>query len=248
MTLNDALRQLFLVDSQLRGLDSRLSGARRHVKAQTAKINQLQQQNSELTEQLKQAQAHAATLDNDIAAANQRIDHLRDQMNTVTTNKEYSAMLVEVNTLKADRGKIEDQALEVMGQVDTYKAEFKGLTEAMEEQAKIKQIADQELTERTAEVSEQLDELRRKRDAAAKEIPLDTLQIFDRLAETYEGEAMAAVIEEDRRRLEYVCGGCYMQIPVEKVNKLANGDDVVRCTSCTRILYLESELKEAIGG
>lgn len=247
MSLNDALRQLFLVDSQLRGLDSRLSGARRHAKAQSAKLALLQQQNDELLNQLKHAQAKAANLDNDIATANQRIDLLRDRMNSVTTNKEYSAMLVEVNTLKADRIKIEEVALEVMGQVDTYKAELKGLSDAIEQQSKVKELADQELNERTAEVGEQLDDLKRQRELAARSVPAEALAIFDRLAENYDGEAMAGVIEQDRRRLEYVCGGCYMQIPVEKVNKLVTVDELVRCTSCTRILYLEPELKQAMG-
>jgi len=78
-------------------------------------------------------------------------------------------------------------------------------------------------------------------------VPAEALHVFDRLAETYEGEAMAPVIEEDRRRMEYICGGCYMQIPVEKVNLLISSDELVRCSSCARILYVESALKQAMG-
>ncbi len=247
MGLNDALRKLNLVDTQLRGLDSRLSGARRHAKTQAAKLDQLQQQARELTQQLKTAQAAAATLENEINSANERIDQLRERMNTVTNNKEYSAMLVEVNTLKADRSKVEDRQLEVMSQVESHQAELEGVQEAIAEQTKITQMAEKELADRTAEVSEQIDQLKQERGAAASEVPAEALTVFDRLADTYEGEAMAPIIEEDRRRLEYVCGGCYMQIPVEKVNQLVTADQLVRCTSCSRILYLESELKEAMG-
>jgi len=59
---------------------------------------------------------------------------------------------------------------------------------------------------------------------------------------------MAPVHEEDRRRMEYCCGGCFMQIPVEKVNLLARGDTLVTCGSCARILYFEAALKETFGG
>jgi len=249
MGLNDALRTLNLVDMQLRGLDNRLSGARRHAKAQEAKQRQLVQQSEEISDQLRKAQASAAGLDNEIAAANDRVNVLREQMNTVKTNKEYSAMLVEVNTLKADRTKLEDQALEIMGQIDAFEAELAGITSAMTEQAKITELAQKELADRTAEVSEQLEQLKAERIDAAEQVPAEALGIFDRLAETYDGEAMSPIIEEDRRRLEYVCGGCYMQIPVERVNQLASSaDDLVRCPSCTRILYLEPELKETMGG
>ncbi len=244
MALNEALRELNVVDQQLRGLESRLDGARRHLRAQQIKLDQLNQQAEELQDQLRHAQASAAGLENDIASADERISHLREQMNSVKTNKEYSAMLVEVNTLKADRGKIEEKALEELGRVDTLKTELEAIQTKIADQQKIKELADRELAERESEVGERLSELRSQREEAASKVPAEALHIFDRLADTFEGEAMAPVIEEDRRRLEYVCGGCYMQIPVEKVNLLISSDALVRCTSCTRILYVESELKQ----
>jgi len=127
MGLNDALRELNLVDQQLRGLESRLSGAKRHAHAQQLKLDQLQQQADELRDQLKHSQANAAGLENEIASADAKINRLREQMNAVKTNKEYSAMLVEVNTLKADRGKIEEQALEEMARADVLRGEVDAL-------------------------------------------------------------------------------------------------------------------------
>ena len=247
MGLNDALRDLYLVDQQVRGLESRLDGARRHVRAQEIKIEQLTQQKDELSNQLKHTQAQSANLDNDIAAADQRINTLRDQMNTVKTNKEYSAMLVEVNTLKADKEKVEEQALELMSQIEVFQSEVEHLDKALEEQNRIKDLADKDLAERTDEVGERLAELKTERADKASHVPNDSLEIFDRMADTFDGEAMAPVVEEDRRRLEYICGGCYMSLPVEMVNKLISHDEMVRCTSCNRILYIEKELKEAMG-
>jgi predicted nucleic acid-binding Zn-ribbon protein len=247
MALNEALHRLFLVDQQVRGLESRLSGARRRVKAQQGQLHQLNQQATELRDQLRRTEAHQATLENEIASADTRINHLRDQMNAVKTNKEYSAMLVEVNTLKADRSKLEDSALESMSRIEELRGELEKAEQQIAEQQRIKANADSELADREGEVQEQLDRLRSEREHAASEVPDESLLVFERLAETYEGEAMAPIIEEDRRRLEYVCGGCYMQIPVEKVNLLLTQDQMVRCSSCSRILYMEPELKDAMG-
>ena len=39
------------------------------------------------------------------------------------------------------------------------------------------------------------------------------------------------------------CGGCFMGIPAEIVNRLMTNDEVIRCSNCTRILILK-ESKE----
>lgn len=247
MGLNDALRELFLVDQQVRGMESRVETARKHVRVQQIKLEQLEQQAAELKDQLQHAEAQAHDLENDISDADSRIERLREQMNSVKTNKEYSAMLVEVNTIKADRSKLEDQTLEVMGKVEALRAELGQLNKAMEDQRRVKELADRELAERQEEVGEQLAEVKARREAAAAEVPDEPLQVFEKLNAAYEGEAMAPIIEEDRRRLEYTCGGCYMSIPVEKVNQLMTVDQITRCSSCGRILYMEQQLKEEMG-
>lgn len=247
MALNDALYKLYLVDQQVRGLESRVSGARRYARAQQAKLQELEAERERLVNQLHHAEASGNNLENEIASTDERINKLRDQMNAVKTNKEYSAMLVEVNTLKADRSKVEDRALEIMGEVESLKGQVETLDASIAEQRKVTEMAEQELNQRHGEVADRLEELKTERDEAAKELPAEALQVFDRLADTMDGEAMAPIIEQDRRRLEYVCGGCYMQIPVERVNQLITADEMVRCPSCKRILYLEPELKDAMG-
>ena len=247
MALNDALVKLHLVDQQLRGLESRVTGARRHAKAQHNQLEKLKTDREQLAAQLKQAEASAANLEMEITATDERIEKLRQQMNSVKTNKEYSAMLVEVNTLKADRGKVEDRALELIGEVESLRTQLAELDASIAEQQRVAEMADAELNERHSEVADRLEELKAERAEAARELPGEALVIFDRLADTTDGEPMAPIIEQDRRRLEYVCGGCYMQVPVEKVNLLLAKNEMVRCPSCTRILYLEPELKEAMG-
>ena len=77
-------------------------------------------------------------------------------------------------------------------------------------------------------------------DAAAKEIEdKQSLTIFERVAETYDGEAMAEVEGTGDNSTSFSCGGCFMGIPAEVVNILSGHDDIVRCSNCTRILYLK---------
>ena len=52
MTLHDALHALYLLDQQVRGLQSRLDSASQHLRAQEFKIKQLTDQLNELTDQV----------------------------------------------------------------------------------------------------------------------------------------------------------------------------------------------------
>lgn len=246
-TLTDALHTLFLVDQQVRGLESRLEGAQRHVNAQQTKIDQLSRQLQELKDQLRHTQAQEASAEAEAEGFEQRIEKLRDQMNNVKTNKEYSALLVEVNTLKVDKSKVEERALALLTQTETLQEEVSQVEGQLADQEKIKRVADQELARRTEEVSDQLEALKAQRAEAASHVPPDALAVFDRLAETTDGEAMTHVVQEDARRMEYTCGGCYMTIPAERVNQLYSADKLVRCPSCGRILYLDQETKAGLG-
>src|SRR5205085_11349846 len=67
-------------------------------------------------------------------------------------------------------------------------------------------------------------------------------EAYDRLADRFEGEALAALIKPDRRREEYACGGCMMDLVTDVYNKLHSRDDLVFCPSCHRILYIPDDL------
>jgi len=137
MSNYEALHELYLVDQQVRGLQSRLDAATTYVRVQTNKLDTLNKQLAELSDQHRQAQASEANLENDIKGAEQRIEKLREQMNSAKTNKEYSAFLVEVNTLKADKSKLEERALELLGESDKLKEridELKRQVESLEKE------------------------------------------------------------------------------------------------------------------
>ena len=97
------------------------------------------------------------------------------------------------------------------------------------------------------QVGQQLDDLTAKRNVAEEALPEDTRTMFNRLSGHCDGEALAEIIEEDRRNMAYTCGGCYMSVPIEHVNSLlARPDALVCCTSCSRILYIDQALKTSI--
>jgi DNA-directed RNA polymerase subunit RPC12/RpoP len=66
--------------------------------------------------------------------------------------------------------------------------------------------------------------------------------MFERMADKYEGEAMAAIARPNPRREEYVCTSCNMDLVVDLYNRLHTRDEVVFCPSCKRMLYIPEDL------
>ena len=248
LSLQDDLYQLFLLDQQVRGLRRRLdSGLRRHGLLQ-GKAEQFESQHRELLTQLKQAQARAADLEHQSDAVEQKVELHREQMNTVTTNKEYSALLVEVNTLKLEKSKREDEALAQLDEVDEIKQRIEELAAKLADQTKLVQGAETEIDVARTEVGDRLNQAQNERNDAATKLGPTALNTFERISLHHDGEALALVEEQDRRRREYCCGGCYLQLPFEHINTImVQPNESVQCPSCHRFLYMANELKVAIG-
>lgn len=226
---------------------ARLDAATRRKDAQQRKLAQLQQAAAELDEQFKTAKAHTATLEKEAAGIEERVVTQRDKMNNATSNKEYSALLVEVNTLKADKSKIDDQALESMAKVESLGSELTELNDRVAAQTKLVAGATKEVKEAQTEIGGKLEELTVDRDAAGEPLSDAIRKVFDRLSHTYDGEAMAEISEQDRKRMEYTCGGCYTLLPIESVNGLiTRPNEITSCGTCQRILYVSKELRESL--
>ncbi len=247
MTLIDRLLNLYRVESQLRALQARLDGAERYLAAQNRLLEGLQSEQAELTTRKKQLQATIGNQESEIAGIDERLAKLRDELNSAATNKQYNALLSEVNVAKEERGKIEDDMLQHMEQSEEIDQKLSDLSTQIEEREKVRALAEQQLDERKADVGERLAELQSQRDAASSEIPDDVMGVFNELSNNYDGEVMASVEEISKRHREYACGECNMQMPFEAVSQLRNaGDAVVRCPACTRILYIAEQHSETL--
>lgn len=247
MSLHEQLHGFYLIDQQLRGLRSRLDASTRLHTAQKTKLDQLTTQHTEINDQLSKAQVAAHAHEGQAKDADQRVAKLREQMNAVRSNKEYQALLVEVNTCKLEKSKLEDLALEQMGKVEELRTRLAEVQVKIDEQKRMVTVAQGQVDAARAEVGQQLDEVTAQRKAAAAQLPHDVLTQYERVSRENDGEAMATVIEEDRRRMEYTCGGCFMGLPRECINALLKGRDrVVTCTNCGRILFLDDAFKSSM--
>ncbi|MCZ6836094.1 MAG: C4-type zinc ribbon domain-containing protein [Planctomycetota bacterium] len=243
----DSLLHLNQVNAQVRGLRSRLGSAERYLAAQNRQLEDLNVTRKEVSSRQKHTKATMANFETEMAAIDERIEKLRNELNSAETNKQYTAVLTELNTVKVQRGEVEDQILKEMEMVDTLDTQLAERKEQISERKKVRDHAKNQLEERKSEVGERLDELETEREQAAAAVPGKDLEIFEQLVEIYDGEAMAELFEINRRHREYACGACNIHLPFELVSRLMGAcDDLVRCATCSRILYMQDELRGSL--
>ena len=239
---NVALVKLFKADQKLRDAQARLEAASRDVRVQERKVNELSERLKAGQQRLREQQSQQGQLELDLKARDAHIEKLRTQQQEAKNHKEYQAFLVEINTSKVDKGKVEDQAIKVMESVEAAQREVKELAGSVEaERAKLGTLQ-QQIGGRLTQLQAEIDALRPEREAAAAAVPPKGREAFDRLAERFEGEALAAIEKPDRRREEYICGACNMSLVVDVYNRLHTRDDLIFCPSCKRILYIPEDL------
>jgi predicted nucleic acid-binding Zn-ribbon protein len=172
----------------------------------------------------------------DLKVKEQDIVKANAALMTLKTNKEYQAKLFEIENIKADKSVLEEEILK----------SFDEASKAGEEMAKEKAILDEEEKKYLAEkekvdaaVKVLLDKVATfegQRAAASEGIDKATLSMYERLLENRMGSAMVPITNDS-------CGGCFMKQTAQMLNQLKMCDSIVRCETCARILYLESELQ-----
>jgi predicted nucleic acid-binding Zn-ribbon protein len=240
--INLALVKLYQADQRLREAQARLDAVSKNVRIQERKANDLSERLRLSQTTLKEKQAQSGQFDLDLKSRDVKIERLRSQQQNAKSNREYQAFLVEINTEKVDKAKVEDQLLQAMDSVEKLQAETRELSGLLEaEKAKLESMR-HEINDRVKQLQAEIDSRRPERDAAAAAVPAKAREAFERLGDRFEGEAMSALAKPDRRREEYACTVCNMDLVTDIYNKLHTRDELVFCPSCRRILYIPDDL------
>jgi len=244
MSVREQLVELSGIDKQINGLRTRLDAAIARHAAQQAKLDRILQQKAEVEDQSKRIKAATHNLETEVAGLDEQVNKHREQMNAVTNNKEYSALLVETNTIKDKKNKIEESLLQHMQAGEQLDSKLADINTRAADQQKLVDLAKQEVDESESAVRDRLDALNKEREEAVKEVPADALKTYQRALAVHDGDAMAMVTCQDKRRNEFTCESCYMKLPVETL--LSREDELVNCPSCSCILYVNPAFKESM--
>ena len=158
--------------------------------------------------------------------------HKEVQLNTISTNDAYKAMLKDIAGIQADCSRIEDAILELsytLDEVATHIAEARKDVAAAGKEHDQRQI---ELREQAEALDQEIGDLDARRKGQVKSVNSDVLRQYDRILEHRGGQALAVVRDQH-------CHGCQMHLTLHEMTILMACRELLTCRTCSRILYLE---------
>ena len=148
---------------------------------------------------------------------------------SVANAKELDAISHEIDNLRARRGRLEDEELERMEEVEGLEARLKDaeaeLTGARDRLGELRGESGKELEEVVASLVAK----QQQRQAVAAAVDEELLELYDDLRGAKRGVGAAALVDG-------VCQGCHQQLSALELDRLKRAPDPKRCPSCRRIL------------
>jgi predicted nucleic acid-binding Zn-ribbon protein len=155
----------------------------------------------------------------------------KGQLMEVKTNKEYTAVLHEIEGVEREIRGREDQVLAEMERVETLTAEIKSEEAVFKAAEQEHKSRDRILTEEESRLREQARRLTGERDAEAGRLPSGLLELFQRVA-----RLRGVAVAEAR---DGMCQVCHLKLRLQMYVDLKRNEEIVQCPACNRILYFE---------
>jgi predicted nucleic acid-binding Zn-ribbon protein len=150
------------------------------------------------------------------------------------TNKEYKAKMNEIESLKGNVSLLEEEILKVMDEITVVEKD-------VEREKKVMQGIENEFKQQEGTLKEEIDELTAQIRIVADKKKALIVHVDKKVAALYEDliancGGLAVVTVRDNS-----CGGCYMRVTHQHVNEIRMYEEMIRCGSCSRIMYLEED-------
>lgn len=161
------------------------------------------------------------------------LDHVKKseaKLFSIKNNREYQALLKEIEDIKSKNSLIEDEMIAFLGRIEAGEGALADKNREYED-LKCKLDAQTRLIEAEIEGSrKKMDRLEDSRHEVSSRIAPDLMKKILRLREDV-GVIFIAPVKRS------VCYGCHMNIPPQMYNELQRCDSLKFCPHCERLLY-----------
>jgi len=241
-TVLDTLRELQEAEQRLRALEHRKASHDRAAKVQAEQIRKHRQAIQDCRKREQDARRAADAKELEVRSKREEIERLRQQQMQVKDNRQYQALANEIKFAELAISKIEDDLLNDYAEIEAIQKETRQAEQTLAEEEHRLEALRRQIETKKADLDRDIDACRAQHEQIAARLPANVLEQFRRVADRFEGEALAPVLREEAGG-DFVCGGCHMTVTQNTYVRLAGGnsstDDLVTCPNCQRILYLD---------
>ena len=189
--------------------------------------NQVEICNKEIEDLNKQKSDHNVSM-SDFSS---KMEKYNQQMDSVKNNKEYDALLIEMDHIKKENSELTDKILNVDEKVDELTKSIENFSEKIKEVTSKLENNQKELKEKSVEFSvEEKLLLKDKESLLAKISDKDFILSY----EDKDKELLASIYNGS-------CSSCYTSLPDQTLVDVRKGLSLIACPSCSIYLYSDEE-------
>lgn len=226
------LVKLQTIDSEIYSLKYEKESKPREIQAMEDSFEEKKKHLSEIEKNLLDLQKARKEKELELATKEESTKKLQGQLYSLKTNKEYQAMLQQIQDAKADASVIEDRILQIFDLADKGKIETDREKHRLQEEEKLFLDQKKKVEERVKEIDERLTQLEGFRKQVIPDIDSKIMVQYERILKNRDG--LAIVTAKDNS-----CQGCNMFVPPQVINLIKMYEHLVTCEMCNRILYIE---------
>jgi len=235
--LNEELETL----CEVQKLDTRIIENERKRAFGPQKIEAMAKEVSDTRERLAREKAVIEELEKERRKKEQELEAEKSQvkkaeakLNEVKTNKEYQAMLKEIDAARASNDKTEEEVLVLLERTEELKKDLQTSTKDLVKREK--EVLDETKTieKEIKTVDEVVTDLRKERERLLSGINSDLRARYNILIEKRGGLAVVNVRNG-------TCMGCFMNIPPQMFIEVMKNNETITCPSCNRIFFYQEE-------
>ncbi|UCG67464.1 MAG: hypothetical protein JSW12_11000 [Deltaproteobacteria bacterium] len=171
-------------------------------------------------------------LERDLEEIELKLKKSKAKLNDVKSNKEYQAVLKEIEELNELTFQKEEVVIKWMEEIEIQEKECADNDKRWEQSRKEYESEEKKFLQRMEELGKEVQSLHEQRLKLSREVDQDLLGRYTALRAHLRSQVIVPVTDA-------VCGGCHLGIPPQQYNDLIRGDSLQSCPNCNRIIYFE---------
>ncbi|GJL79195.1 MAG: hypothetical protein NPINA01_21840 [Nitrospinaceae bacterium] len=222
------------LDQEISEFEGALAAIPNQIQSATAEMEAVTKEIKEAREVIASMQKSRKQLEADVQAENDHMAKTKTKLPLVKTNKEYTAILSEVESIKEKIAGIEDKELEIMETLETKEGEIPAIEARFkEEENSFKEYKAKKKAE-GERVKKELEDAKARRQRLVDAIEPQWVKSYNKILNHREGVAVV-------RLHDSVCQGCFQLVLPQIVIDVKVGEEIHPCPHCSRFLFWVEE-------
>ena len=228
------LRRLQESDMEIEQLNDKIASIPRKKEVLSRGLQQYMQVVEEEENRLADSRKERRQLEHNLEDHNLKDARYTDQLMQVKTNKEYRALLTEIEQLKGKIREIEDKILDLMEEAEELEKSIGRRKKKLEKKKQEVETESHRLEKEEAALNHQLEKKEAFKRELENKLPLELIEQYNRIKSVRHGIALAEAKDG-------FCQVCHVRLRPQVYYDLRANKSILLCDNCHRFLFLRED-------